>query len=100
MKLDILNFLLVLTNQSRRKMEVDDDGYVHAPGKCPPKGSCVVPATPGNITNLTTTSDMNMDLNLTTAPPINTEAQHCQHLLQRKNTQHTKRQDMMRRWDL
>ncbi|GIY97641.1 hypothetical protein CEXT_209022 [Caerostris extrusa] len=73
-------------------MEVDDDGCVHAAGKSPPKGSCVVPATPGNVTNLTTTSDMNMDLALTTAPPIINEAQHCQQLLQaEKEAAHQKK---------
>ncbi|GIY88739.1 hypothetical protein CEXT_325621 [Caerostris extrusa] len=50
-------------------MEVDDDGCVHAAGKSPPKGSCGT-CDPGNVTNLTTTSDMNMDLSLTTAPPL------------------------------
>ncbi|GIY83405.1 hypothetical protein CEXT_611491 [Caerostris extrusa] len=76
-------------------MEVDDDGCVHAAGKSPPKGSCVVPATPGNVTNLTTTSDMNMDLSLTTAPPIINEAQHCQQLLQaeKEAAQQKKRYD-------
>ncbi|GIX69815.1 hypothetical protein CEXT_55681 [Caerostris extrusa] len=49
-------------------------------------------------TNLTTTSDMNMDLSLTTAPPIINEAQHCQQLSRRKRSSATEKRYDSARW--
>ncbi|GIX72130.1 hypothetical protein CEXT_99951 [Caerostris extrusa] len=63
-------------------MEVDDDGCVDAAGKSPHKGSRQVPVTPGSVTTTMTTTEMQKGLKSATAPPITTEAQHCQQLLQ------------------
>ncbi|GIY80948.1 hypothetical protein CEXT_307661 [Caerostris extrusa] len=63
-------------------MEVDEGGCVDTAGKSPHKGSCEVPVTPVNVSMMITTTAMNKDLTLTTAPAIANEALHCQQLLQ------------------